>query len=429
MDRKRMIALGAATIAVAALTGTAIQKLVPQNHPALAPQAGEQAAQPAPGAASGAAPGTAALSVTQAGLAPASSLVPQARPVGPDDEVSAAAGPALLPDPALTAELPAAQLMPLSAEVPAEVAEPLAEVAANLAEADQPAFALDFSLAEAVPAGLTDAFAAPLARAAEMLPRMAFMAADAPVTGASLPAEPEEPAESMAIPGGDDCAPRLVLAAAPAAMIDVAFDAPCNPGARAVIRHAGLALTGRTSGAGMLDVSLPAFAEAAEVTVAITGGPSISATVQVPDLADYDRVAVQWQNADAFQLHAFEMGAEFGAPGHVSAAAPSGPDAALRATGGFLVLLGDSTLDWPMLAEVYTFPAARMPGAGAVELMIEAAVTPATCGRELLGEALDVRRGGPLQRTEITLAMPGCDAGDGYVILNNVLAEMMLAQN
>ena len=449
MDRKRMIALGAATVAVAVLTGTAIQKLVPQSHPALKQEAPERAAaehagtkQPATELAAGPTPANGRAADAEGVVADGPADMAEDLSDALQDEVriaamlaaaeaEAAPGAALHESadaarPAEGAPMPPAVELAPAELAPAEVAPaelPAAGIAADV-QPDLP----ELRLADALPSGLPDA----LARAADMLPRMAFVATDAPVVEASLPADPAEPAGpdtlGDAAPAGDDCTPALVLAAAPAAMIDVAFDAPCHPGARAVIRHAGLAVTGRTSGAGMLDVSLPAFAGTAEVTVAVTGGPTLTATVQVPDLAGYQRAAVQWQNADAFQLHAFESGAEFGAPGHVWAEAPSGAEAALGREGGFLSVLGDGSVDWPLMAEVYTFPAEGMSGTGAVELVIEAAVTPETCGREMLGETLDLR-GGALARTEITLAMPSCDAPDGFVILNNALSELMLARN
>jgi hypothetical protein len=119
-------------------------------------------------------------------------------------------------------------------------------------------------------------------------------------------------------------------------------------------------VTGRTSALGRLEMALPALAEEAQVTVALPGPATVSARVTVPDLPDYDRVAVQWQGADSFQLHAYEFGAAHGTAGHVSGADPADPQRATDGIGGFLTVLGDSSTDWPLLAEVYSFPAARL---------------------------------------------------------------------
>jgi len=365
MKRTRAIALGAATLAVALSTGTLVQQLAPPDHPALA--RGDGAAEPPVEGAT----------------------LPEIR-----DET----------------------ITPLAADLEALDAE------AVLAEADA-APALSGEAVRELTRGTMLAVDTDLWRMSEILPRLAELAEAA----AEAALEAGAPLADATAPM--DCTPRLVLEAVAPAMLHVAFDAPCHPDARATVRHAGLAITGRTSALGALDLTLPALAEAAEVTVALSGGPSASAETEVPDLGGYDRVAVQWQNADAFQLHAHEFGARFGEPGHISAANPAGPERALGGVGGFLTLLGDSGTDWPLLAEVYSFPAERIGRSGAVVLTLEAAVTAETCGRELLGETLEMRRGGPVTRTDVHVAMPDCDAIGDFVLLGNLLDDLVLARN
>jgi hypothetical protein len=228
---------------------------------------------------------------------------------------------------------------------------------------------------------------------------------------------------------GEDCSAVLWLAPAPAAMIDIAFDAPCHPGARAVVRHGGLAITGLISPDGALDLSLPALSTEAEVTIAVRGGPTVRQSVAIPDAADYDRVAIQWMGEDSFELHAFEFGARFGDPGHVSAASPYGPNRALAAEGGFLTALGDDRVDLPLLAEIYTFPVAHSRRGGEIDFAIEAAITPQTCGREMLGESLEMRDGAPVVVNEVSLQMPGCEDPSGFLVLNNLLSGLTIAGN
>ncbi|HMO73186.1 MAG TPA: hypothetical protein PKC84_16365, partial [Paracoccaceae bacterium] len=140
------------------------------------------------------------------------------------------------------------------------------------------------------------------------------------------------------------------------------------------------------------------------------------------DLSGLRRYAIQWQAPDAFALHAYEGGAGFGDPGHVSAASPHLASAGMPQVSGWLARLGDPVL--PLVAEVYTFPDA--PGA-APSLAIEAEVTLATCGREMLGETLLSVRG-LVTAEELTLAMPGCDGAIGdFLVLNNPLSETTLA--
>lgn len=222
-----------------------------------------------------------------------------------------------------------------------------------------------------------------------------------------------------------DCAPSLVLAAATGAMIAVDFFAPCDADARIVLRHAGLAVSGLTDESGHYYSQLPALAQNAEVEVRLPDGESRVADVAVPDFAGLSRVAVQWQGEDAFQLQAYEFGAGFGLPGHVSAVRPGRPETGGPGA-GYLSILGDSRGDWPMLAEVYTFPRGHGLGDGAVTLDIEAAVTETTCGREILGETLHAGPSGVVA-TELTMAMPDCDAVGEYLVLQDPIPAMRVA--
>ena len=83
--------------------------------------------------------------------------------------------------------------------------------------------------------------------------------------------------------------------------------------------------------------------------------------------------------------------------------------------------LGDPAASLPMMAEVYTWPAGV-----AVVPVIEAEVTEATCGRELMGETLMSDRGA-VTATDLTLAMPGCEAVGDILVLNNLVPETTLA--
>lgn len=242
-------------------------------------------------------------------------------------------------------------------------------------------------------------------------------AAPAPEPAPAIMPAPEPPAAAP------DCTPGLRVSAAPGALLDVALTAPCDADARVVLRHGGLAVTARLSGAGALSLLLPALDPAGTVAAVLPGGDRLSAAAPV-DLSAVERFAVQWSAADAFQLHAYEDGAAHGQPGHVSAATPGRALPLVPGRGGHLLTLGDAGVDLPLLAEVYTFPA---DPARRVEVSVEAAVTPATCGRELLGETLHSRRGATTV-AEIALAMPGCDAVGDFLVLNNLLAQPTLAQ-
>ena len=231
-----------------------------------------------------------------------------------------------------------------------------------------------------------------------------FTAPDAP----ALPAPAMVPAP--------DCAVSLDLLPQPDAMIGISMLAPCHPDQRVVLRHAGLTVTGRTSASGALASSLPALTAVAEVDVIFADGERVTGTVPLADFAGVQRFAVQWQAEDAFQLHAFENGARYGHPGHISSAF-SGTSGQT----GFVTMLGDASVDLPLQAEVYTFgPAAK------TEIVLEAAITQTTCGREILGEAI-LAANGKVEISDLTLAMPGCDAVGDILVLKNLLEDMTLA--
>jgi hypothetical protein len=213
-----------------------------------------------------------------------------------------------------------------------------------------------------------------------------------------------------------ECGVKFDLLPQPNAMIGISLLAPCQPDQRVVLRHAGLAVTDRTSASGSMFAVLPAFTAVADVEVMFPDGGKVRGSLPMPDFAGVQRFAVQWQDKDAFQLHAFENGAAYDQPGHISSAFTG----KLGET-GFVTVLGNSLVDLPLLAEVYTFGPAFN-----TELVLEAAITEGTCGREILGEAI-LAKGGSVEISDVTLAMPDCDAVGDILVLKNLVENMTLA--
>ena len=218
-----------------------------------------------------------------------------------------------------------------------------------------------------------------------------------------------------------DCTPVLRLAPGAGAMIDVGLSSPCHPSERIVLRHAGLAVTYRTNSVGALTARLPALTDQAVVSVLFAGGTIIEAELALPEAGQMRRFGVQWLGPLAFGINAFENGAGYGEAGHVSAADAGRPAAGSR-DHGFLTLLGDDTVDQPMLAEVYTYP----DGTRDVPVVVEAAITAQTCGQDLLGETLNVT-GGTVALSDLSVTMPGCDAAGDFLLLKNLVPDMTLA--
>ena len=260
----------------------------------------------------------------------------------------------------------------------------------------------------------------------EQLAAEAELPAPSTLPAASLPTDTKPAATAPATPvapasTASACPEQLELMADENAMIGITLSAPCRADQRVVLKHAGLAVTARTTANGALFIDLPALEVKAKVELAFPDGEKISAAIDMPDAAAVQRFGVQWLDADAFQVHAFENGADYGQPGHVSAAAPQRPAPGMKAQSGFLSLIGDASVDLPMLAEIYTFPAN-----GGAEVVVEAAVTEDTCGNELLGETISAI-GGQVAINELTLAMPECAATGDIVVLKNIVPAMKLA--
>lgn len=243
-------------------------------------------------------------------------------------------------------------------------------------------------------------------------PALERFAAVDPVDPALRLSKPIAATEMAAAP---DCAMTFDLLPQPNAMIGLSLLAPCQPHQRVVLRHAGLAVTARTSASGALFATLPALTSVADVEAVFATGEKARGTLPMTDFAGVQRFAVQWQAKDAFQVHAFEGAATYDQPGHISASFTGKPGQT-----GFMTLLGDASVDLPLLAEVYTFGPTPQ-----IELVLEAAVSEGTCGREILGEAI-LARGGSVEISDVTLAMPDCDAVGDILVLKNIAEAMRL---
>jgi hypothetical protein len=245
------------------------------------------------------------------------------------------------------------------------------------------------------------------------------------LTSPALPAAPQPEAAAPAVAAADPCATTLDLANGANAMIGLTLIAPCHPNERVVLKHAGLAVTGKTTATGALFVDIPAMQKDGQVEVLFADGSKISNAVAVPEVAEMRRFAVQWQADDTFVVHAFEDELGYDGPGDVSPANPHAPAPGLPAKGGFLTLLGDATTDLPLLAQLYTLPAD--PKAKAV-VVVEAPVTQASCGREILAETL-FSSGSRVTINDLAAAMPGCDAIGDYLVLKNLVPDLNIASN
>lgn len=215
-----------------------------------------------------------------------------------------------------------------------------------------------------------------------------------PVVAEPEPAPPPpalpEPAPMVAeIPA---CPVTLDLFAGAEATLSLSLTAPCRPNQGFVLRHGGIAITFQTNATGSFFLDLPALDAKGEVSLRFADGTETSAAVDMPDLAAYRRLALQWLEGDSFAL--------------------SGD--------GAITTLGEDATVLPMYAQIITLPAPDAP------LTIEAPVTPATCGREMMALAV-YSEAGRVTLSDLSVALPECDAEGGFVVLNNPVPDMKLA--
>lgn len=242
----------------------------------------------------------------------------------------------------------------------------------------------------------------------------------APAPGTPLPATPKDP--DMPNLG---CAVTARATPGPMATVDLSVTAPCLGNSHLVVHHNGMTFTAITDEDGALDVTVPALAERAVFIAAFDNGEGAVATARVDDIADFDRIVLQWQGRAGYQIHALEFGATYGGPGHVwSGAEPV--DAGDRTTGTVVRLGAEDALS-PRLAEVYTFPAADADRSGDIALSVEAEVTADNCGRDISAQLLERKGSDRMQTRALDLTVPGCTAVGDFLVLNNLLDDLKIA--
>ncbi len=260
------------------------------------------------------------------------------------------------------------------------------------------------------------------------MPKVPLVVLAPPVLSQPVLAAPAAPdsapkAETFAGPAAQACPVALDLVAEPAAMIGISLVAACHADERVVVQQEGLTFTALTNATGGLFLDMPALATEAQVAVVFADGSRATNQIVLPELAGMRRFAIQWQQGDAFLLHGFEGGAGYGTPGDVWAENTRSPSGLLPATQGFMTLLGDSTAPTPLMAAVYTYPADT---AVRSDIVVEAAIDAATCGRELLGQTL-ISTGGKVKVQDLAVTMPECDAAGGYLVLKNLAPATNIA--
>jgi hypothetical protein len=234
------------------------------------------------------------------------------------------------------------------------------------------------------------------------------------------------PTHAALSPLGLPCGLSLTADAMPGAMVALDIMEPCAPNARVTVIHGALSFTSRTDTMGLLTLDVPALETPAFFTIRLDDGTEATALAGVPDLIDHHRVAIAWDEDRSLQLHAFERGAEFGAPGHIWQDAPGSVADAMIGAGGFLTVLGDASVATPRLTQIYTAPRALRDE---LAVSVEVPITEGNCGQPVRAESLQIGPGGQITTRPVTLTLPGCDAVGELLLLQNLFMDLRFASN
>ncbi|MEM9755571.1 MAG: hypothetical protein AAF914_06240 [Pseudomonadota bacterium] len=221
---------------------------------------------------------------------------------------------------------------------------------------------------------------------------------------------------------GLPCGARLSAEARPAAMVALSITDPCRPDTNLILSHGGLSITVTTDPMGAAEIVMPAFADPAAFTVQIGQGDPLVASVAVPDIADFHRVAIQWSGPEDLRLRASERGARPGERGHIWRENPGAMADAVLGLGGFHTAIGTGQAR----AEIYTFPADALGGAGLVRFSVDVTTPYAACGDVARARLLQAGPDAPgASSVDLAFALPDC--GAPLLVLQNVFRDLRIA--
>ncbi len=269
----------------------------------------------------------------------------------------------------------------------------------------------------------------PVVEAAVILPESAKIQSvqSAPVQLANLEAETTPEIEtSAALTGEVECAPSMIAQASAAASVALSVSAPCHKSTAFVIHHQGMMFTAMTNTAGEAEMIVPALAEVSVMIAAFDDGEGAVATAAVPDFSKFDRAVLQWQGDTAVMLSAYEGDAGFGDDAHIHAGNPGDMGRVDQLQGGYLVRLGDTSAQDPLMAEIYTFPSSAHANVADVMIVAEAEITAQNCGHEMNAQSIQVSPTGATSALDLTMVMPDCDAVGDFLILQNMFEDLTL---
>ena len=244
-------------------------------------------------------------------------------------------------------------------------------------------------------------------------------------TSSKLPAED----------GRDACGISLQAEVLPRALVALTLTGSCLPNETIVLHHSGLMVSLKTDNSGIVKIIVPALVEKAIFIATYHNGDGALTMIDVPDMARYQRIVLQWQGAKGVQLHVYKDGAGYGTEGHfwsqTGALYADKPDE----DSGFFWLLGDAKQPDGFHAEIASFPAQKLLDTQAGSLSIETEITAENCGRtiavELFMRATDLKSDTQLSNEsssrKLTLFVPECDMVGNFIAMKKIIENLNLS--
>ncbi len=222
----------------------------------------------------------------------------------------------------------------------------------------------------------------------------------------------------------DLCRINLRATTKPTARVKLQIMAPCHPETIVTIEHAGLRFRERLDKDGTLAVIIPAFVQFSKFDITLRDGLRATTGAYIVGLSSLNRTGFSAAGAINAILRAHDSSTPGGI---ISRAQPRTYKHALLSGGGYLTILGDSTLPNPQIAQIYTHP--NNDNQKLVRLEILANRNKSNCAG---GIDLQTARHSPIlgpSKRHIRVNLTDCDTENGSLVLKNLLKDMRMAQN
>ena len=211
------------------------------------------------------------------------------------------------------------------------------------------------------------------------------------------------------------------------AVIGLELSAPCKADQMVTIDHAGISFSVMTDAQGEAKVQFPAMEQNAEITAVFRDQSRASTEITIRNMDTVVRAGVSWQADIDLDLNAFEFGAASGSDGHINAITPRDMRTSRIKGGGYLVQLGDPSLNSGALAEVYTLPVSRNAQRGTIALSIVIEDAAAVCGQSITAKTVRTRDDLSAGIRNVRYTVPACGTITGQIQLPGAITDIRLA--